>query len=82
MTDASGTTKTVVTVFTATQSTDKDAEESNVSKKDKLSQKEKEILVVHDQGFFQHSTGDTYDGYFEAKKKDHALKMHGEVLNN
>uniref|UniRef100_A0A2H1VBQ3 SFRICE_038107 n=1 Tax=Spodoptera frugiperda TaxID=7108 RepID=A0A2H1VBQ3_SPOFR len=69
MTDASGTTKT--------QATDKEAEESNVSKKDKLSQKEKEIPVVHDQGFFQHSTGDTYDGYFEAKKKDHALKMHG-----
>uniref|UniRef100_A0A2A4KBC5 MORN repeat-containing protein 5 n=1 Tax=Heliothis virescens TaxID=7102 RepID=A0A2A4KBC5_HELVI len=39
--------------------------------------KEKEIPVIHDQGFFQHETGDTYDGYFEAKKKDRVVKMHG-----
>ncbi|CAG9788781.1 unnamed protein product [Diatraea saccharalis] len=37
----------------------------------------KDIPVVHDQGFFQHETGDTYDGYFEAKKKDRVAKMHG-----
>ncbi|RVE49825.1 hypothetical protein evm_005555 [Chilo suppressalis] len=37
----------------------------------------KELPVVHDQGFFQHDTGDTYDGYFEAKKKDRVAKMHG-----
>ncbi|XP_026756380.1 uncharacterized protein LOC113516199 [Galleria mellonella] len=37
----------------------------------------KEIPVVQDQGFFQHATGDTYDGFFEAKKKDRSVKMHG-----
>ncbi|XP_022823137.1 uncharacterized protein LOC111354089 [Spodoptera litura] len=74
MTEASGTTKTALT---ATHATDREVEDSNVSKKDKMSQKEKEIPVVHDQGFFQHDTGDSYDGYFEAKKKDRAVKMHG-----
>ncbi|PZC71767.1 uncharacterized protein LOC110382242 [Helicoverpa armigera] len=39
--------------------------------------KEKEILVIQDQGFFQHDTGDTYNGYFEAKKKDRTVKMQG-----
>ncbi|XP_028170499.1 MORN repeat-containing protein 4-like isoform X1 [Ostrinia furnacalis] len=40
----------------------------------------KEIPVVQDQGFFQHDTGDTYDGFFEAKKKDRVAKMHGPGL--
>lgn len=40
----------------------------------------KEIPVIQDQGFFQHDTGDTYDGYFEAKKKDRSVKMHGRHL--
>ncbi|KAJ0174585.1 hypothetical protein K1T71_009693 [Dendrolimus kikuchii] len=37
----------------------------------------KEIPVIQDQGFFQHDTGDVYNGYFEAKKKDRSVKMHG-----
>ncbi|CAG4952311.1 unnamed protein product [Colias eurytheme] len=37
----------------------------------------KEVPVVQDQGFFRHNTGDTYDGFFEAKKKDRSVKMHG-----
>ncbi|CAH2229971.1 radial spoke head 1 homolog [Pararge aegeria] len=37
----------------------------------------KDIPVIQDQGFFQHDTGDTYDGFFEAKKKDRSVKMHG-----
>ncbi|KAG6445116.1 radial spoke head 1 homolog [Manduca sexta] len=37
----------------------------------------KEIPVVQDQGIFQHDTGDVYDGFFEAKKKDRTVKMHG-----
>ncbi|XP_013189690.2 radial spoke head 1 homolog [Amyelois transitella] len=37
----------------------------------------KEVPVVQDEGFFQHQTGDTYDGFFEAKKKDRSLKMCG-----
>ncbi|KAI8439538.1 hypothetical protein MSG28_013285 [Choristoneura fumiferana] len=37
----------------------------------------KEVPVVQDQGFFVHDTGDTYDGFFEAKKKDKTAKMHG-----
>ncbi|KAJ8715125.1 hypothetical protein PYW08_005106 [Mythimna loreyi] len=38
----------------------------------------KEIPLIHDEGFFQHDTGDTYDGEFEAKKKDHSVKMNGQ----
>lgn len=41
----------------------------------------KEIPVVQDQSFFQHDTGDTYDGFFEAKKKDRVAKMHGKDLD-
>ncbi|KAM3965765.1 uncharacterized protein ACR2FA_000091 [Aphomia sociella] len=37
----------------------------------------KEIPIVQDQGFFKHETGDTYEGFFEAKKKDRSVKMHG-----
>ncbi|XP_047526207.1 radial spoke head 1 homolog [Pieris napi] len=37
----------------------------------------KEIPVVQDQGYFIHDTGDTYEGFFEAKKKDRNVKMHG-----
>ncbi|XP_053610537.1 uncharacterized protein LOC128675264 [Plodia interpunctella] len=37
----------------------------------------KEVPVVQDEGFFTHQTGDTYDGFFEAKKKDRSLKMSG-----
>ncbi|XP_046969496.1 phosphatidylinositol 4-phosphate 5-kinase 2-like [Vanessa cardui] len=37
----------------------------------------KEIPVVQDQGVFKHDTGDIYDGFFEAKKKDRSVKMHG-----
>ncbi|KAJ8712387.1 hypothetical protein PYW07_005229 [Mythimna separata] len=37
----------------------------------------KEIPFVHDEGFFQHDTGDTYEGEFEAKKKDLTVKMQG-----
>ncbi|XP_072945038.1 uncharacterized protein [Epargyreus clarus] len=37
----------------------------------------KEIPVVQDQGCFQHDTGDVYEGFFEAKKKDRSVKMHG-----
>ncbi|CAH0725680.1 unnamed protein product, partial [Brenthis ino] len=37
----------------------------------------KEIPVVQDQGLFKHQTGDVYDGFFEAKKKDRSVKMHG-----
>ncbi|CAK1555677.1 unnamed protein product [Leptosia nina] len=37
----------------------------------------KEIPVIQDQGFFTHDTGDTYEGFFEAKKKDRNVKMHG-----
>ncbi|XP_045775216.1 MORN repeat-containing protein 4-like [Maniola jurtina] len=37
----------------------------------------KDLPVINDQGFFQHDTGDTYDGFFEAKKKDRSVKMHG-----
>lgn len=39
----------------------------------------KEIPVVQDQGYFIHDTGDTYDGFFEAKKKDRNVKMHGKL---
>lgn len=47
----------------------------------------KDVPVVQDQGLFKHDTGDTYDGYFEAKKKDRSVKMHGIeyvrfILNN
>lgn len=42
----------------------------------------KEVPVVQDQGFFVHDTGDTYDGFFEAKKKDKTAKMHGNVGNS
>lgn len=38
----------------------------------------KEILVVQDEGFFKHDTGDTYTGFFEAKKKERIVKMHGK----
>ncbi|XP_075980711.1 uncharacterized protein LOC142979585 [Anticarsia gemmatalis] len=38
----------------------------------------KEILVVQDEGFFKFETGDTYEGSFEAKKKDRYVKMHGQ----
>ncbi|XP_049875729.1 uncharacterized protein LOC126373589 [Pectinophora gossypiella] len=54
--------------------TDTSETESEVVKKPA---KEKEITVVQDQGRFLHSTGDTYDGFFEAKKKDKSVKMHG-----
>ncbi|KPI96938.1 PREDICTED: phosphatidylinositol 4-phosphate 5-kinase 1-like [Papilio xuthus] len=37
----------------------------------------KEILVIQDEGFFVHDTGDTYNGSFEVKKKDRSIKMHG-----
>lgn len=37
----------------------------------------KEVPVVQDHGFFKHTTGDLYDGYFEAKKKDRSVRMHG-----
>ncbi|XP_061379176.1 uncharacterized protein LOC116771446 [Danaus plexippus] len=37
----------------------------------------KEIPIVQDTGTFKHDTGDVYDGYFEAKKKDRSVKMHG-----
>ncbi|CAB3234147.1 unnamed protein product [Arctia plantaginis] len=39
--------------------------------------KDKEVLVVQDQGLFTFETADTYDGCFEAKKKDRIAKMHG-----
>ncbi|XP_063625566.1 MORN repeat-containing protein 4-like [Cydia splendana] len=37
----------------------------------------KETPVVFDEGTFVHETGDTYEGAFEARKKDRFLKMHG-----
>ncbi|XP_045451218.1 phosphatidylinositol 4-phosphate 5-kinase 2-like [Melitaea cinxia] len=37
----------------------------------------KEIPVVQDHGSFKHDTGDIYEGFFEAKKKDKSVKMHG-----
>ncbi|VVC94013.1 unnamed protein product [Leptidea sinapis] len=37
----------------------------------------KEVPVVQDHGCFVHDTGDTYEGLFEAKKKDRSVKMHG-----
>ncbi|KAH9630260.1 hypothetical protein HF086_012445 [Spodoptera exigua] len=77
MTDASETTKTEMSMFTATVAATTDREVEDVSKRDKLSLKEKDLPIVHDQGFFQHQTGDTYDGYFEAKKKDRIVKMQG-----
>lgn len=40
----------------------------------------KEVAVVQDEGFFCHDTGDTYNGFFEAKKKDKSVKMHGKVF--
>lgn len=40
----------------------------------------KEIPIVQDTGTFKHDTGDVYDGYFEAKKKDRSVKMHGIYL--
>ncbi|XP_063386907.1 radial spoke head 1 homolog [Cydia fagiglandana] len=36
----------------------------------------KETPVVFDEGTFVHETGDTYEGAFEARKKDRFLKMH------
>ncbi|OWR51853.1 hypothetical protein KGM_200408 [Danaus plexippus plexippus] len=39
----------------------------------------KEIPIVQDTGTFKHDTGDVYDGYFEAKKKDRSVKMHGST---
>ena len=41
----------------------------------------KEIPIIHDQGEFKHETGDTYEGFFEAKKKDRSVKMHGKKYN-
>lgn len=38
----------------------------------------KEVLVIQDQGLFIHATGDSYEGFFEARKKDRSVKMHGE----
>lgn len=38
----------------------------------------KEVLIIHDDGFFTHFTGDTYDGGFEIKKKDLVPKMLGK----
>lgn len=40
----------------------------------------KEVLVFQDEGAFTHSTGDTYVGSFEIKKKDHSIKMNGKRL--
>ncbi|CAG4956716.1 unnamed protein product [Parnassius apollo] len=37
----------------------------------------KEVTIVHDEGLFCHDTGDTYNGFFEVKKKDKTVKMHG-----
>ncbi|XP_023937148.2 uncharacterized protein LOC112045266 [Bicyclus anynana] len=37
----------------------------------------KDSPVIQDEGFFQHDTGDKYEGFFEAKKKDRIVKMHG-----
>ncbi|XP_061718647.1 radial spoke head 1 homolog isoform X2 [Cydia pomonella] len=37
----------------------------------------KEIAVVFDEGAFVYETGDTYEGSFEARKKDRFLKMNG-----
>lgn len=39
----------------------------------------KEVLVIQDEGFFVHDTGDTYNGSFEVKKKDRSIKMQGKV---
>lgn len=47
---------------------------------DKKEKPVKEIPMIRDSGFFEHETGDTYEGEFEAKKKDHSVKMHGEVF--
>lgn len=57
--------------MTTTTDTTTEASETEIKKP------VKEVPVVQDQGFFQHDTGDTYDGFFEAKKKDHSVKMHG-----
>ncbi|XP_068618067.1 MORN repeat-containing protein 4-like [Battus philenor] len=37
----------------------------------------KEVTVIQDEGFFVHDTGDTYNGFFEVKKKERSVKMHG-----
>ncbi|XP_041982514.1 MORN repeat-containing protein 4-like [Aricia agestis] len=43
----------------------------------KTSKSGKEPIVVQDEGFFQHDTGDTYNGFYEENKKTGAVKMHG-----
>ncbi|CAH2043842.1 unnamed protein product, partial [Iphiclides podalirius] len=40
----------------------------------------KEVTVIQDEGFFCHDTGDTYNGFFEVKKKDKSVKMHGHGI--
>lgn len=50
-----------------------------VEDEDRKEKPAKDIPIIHDSGFFQHDTGDTYDGEFEAKKKELSVKMHGEI---
>lgn len=38
----------------------------------------KEVPQIQDQGMFIHATGDSYEGFFEARKKDRTVKMHGD----
>lgn len=56
--------------------------EAGVGHSETIVKKEKEILVVQDQAFFTFKTSDTYDGCFEAKKKDRTAKMHGMYFFN
>lgn len=46
--------------------------------RDDQPKKAKEVPIVQDCGTFEHATGDVYEGYFEAKKKDRSVKMHGK----
>ncbi|KAI5642088.1 phosphatidylinositol 4-phosphate 5-kinase 2-like [Phthorimaea operculella] len=40
--------------------------------------REKEVTVIQATGFFKFDTGDTYDGSFEARKRDRSVRMQGQ----
>lgn len=50
-----------------------------VSDEEPIKKPVKEIPVIQDKGVLVYDTGDQYDGWFEAKKKDKSVKMHGMV---
>ncbi|KAJ2945695.1 hypothetical protein O0L34_g535 [Tuta absoluta] len=52
-----------------------DAEDMEETRKKKG--KEKEVATFQATGLFKFDTGDTYDGSFEARKKDKSVRMHG-----